>query len=61
MSKEEQAERLEERLDDPSKQWKFDPGAIFHMPHRKLWAVFSERGDQAMLECCSSPNGPRGM
>ena len=34
ISKEEQRERLQERLDDPAKQWKFDPNDI---TQRKLW------------------------
>jgi len=34
ISREEQAERLQARLDDPGKHWKFDPGDI---ETRKKW------------------------
>ncbi|MCC6621343.1 MAG: polyphosphate kinase 2 family protein [Deltaproteobacteria bacterium] len=34
ISKEEQRERLQERLDDPEKNWKFDPNDL---EERKLW------------------------
>ena len=34
ISKEEQAERLQERIDDPDKHWKFNPADL---DDRKLW------------------------
>ncbi|HSF86465.1 MAG TPA: polyphosphate kinase 2 family protein [Acidimicrobiia bacterium] len=43
ISKEEQAERLQARLDDPTKRWKFNAGDL---DHRELWhdymAAFAE-------------------
>ncbi len=37
ISPEEQAERLQERLDDPAKRWKFNPGDL---EERKLWSQY---------------------
>ena len=37
VSKDEQAERLQERVDDPKKHWKFNPGDL---EDRKLWDDF---------------------
>ena len=37
ISKEEQKERLQARLDDPAKHWKFNAGDL---DHRKLWADY---------------------
>jgi len=54
VSKEEQAERLQERLDDPSKQWKFNPGDL---DDRKLWGDFQD-AYEAMLERCSTEWAP---
>lgn len=39
ISKEEQRQRLQERLDDPDKQWKFDPNDI---AQRKLWDGYQQ-------------------
>ncbi len=39
ISKEEQAARLQARLDDPAKRWKFNPGDV---DHRKLWDDYIE-------------------
>lgn len=54
ISKEEQRQRLEERLDDPTKNWKFEPGDL---QERALWddytAAYSE-----MLERCSTEYAP---
>lgn len=46
ISKEEQKERLLERLDNPEKRWKFDPGDI---DERKLWDDYME-AYQEMLD-----------
>ena len=37
ISKDEQKRRLQERLDDPKKQWKFNPGDL---PERKRWRSY---------------------
>lgn len=39
ISKEEQKKRLEERRDDPNKQWKFNPGDL---EERKLWEQYMQ-------------------
>ena len=39
ISKDEQKERLQERLDDPEKHWKFNPGDL---EDRKLWDDYQE-------------------
>ena len=46
ISKDEQRERLQARLDDPAKQWKFDPADI---AQRKKWNAFQRAYEQAML------------
>lgn len=47
ISKEEQRERLQQRLDDPNKQWKFDPSDI---TQRKLWDDYQRAYEQAIRE-----------
>ena len=47
ISKEEQRERLQQRLDDPHKQWKFDPNDI---TQRKLWDEYQNAYEQAIRE-----------
>jgi PPK2 family polyphosphate:nucleotide phosphotransferase len=47
ISKEEQRERLQQRLDDPHKQWKFDPNDI---TQRKLWDDYQQAYEQAIRE-----------
>ena len=47
ISKEEQRERLQERLDDPNKQWKFDPSDI---TQRKLWDEYQHAYEMAIRE-----------
>lgn len=45
ISKDEQRERLQERLDDPDKQWKFDPNDV---AQRKLWDGYQQAYQQAI-------------
>jgi PPK2 family polyphosphate:nucleotide phosphotransferase len=54
ISKEEQRERLQSRLDDPEKRWKFDPGDL---EDRKLWDEYHE-AFEAMLSRTSTPWAP---
>ena len=45
ISKDEQRERLQARLDDPAKQWKLDPADF---EQRKKWAAFQRAYEDAM-------------
>ncbi|MDZ4760887.1 MAG: PPK2 family polyphosphate kinase [Alphaproteobacteria bacterium] len=54
VSKDEQAARLKERLEQPQKRWKFNPGDL---EDRKLWDDF-QAAYQALLERCSTPWAP---
>lgn len=45
ISKEEQRERLQERLDRPDKNWKFDSGDL---THRERWEDYQEAFEQAL-------------
>jgi polyphosphate kinase 2 (PPK2 family) len=54
VSKKEQAERLQERLDKPSHRWKFNSGDL---DDRKLWDQFQE-AYAIMLERCSTAWAP---
>ena len=54
ISKDEQRERLQERLDDPAKHWKFNPSDL---EDRELWDDF-QRAYEIMLERCSTPHAP---
>ncbi|MBF9233522.1 polyphosphate kinase 2 family protein [Microvirga alba] len=54
ISKKEQAERLQERLDNPKKHWKFNPGDL---EDRKLWDEF-EDAYETMLHRCSTKWAP---
>lgn len=54
ISKETQRERLQARLDDPSKHWKFNLGDL---EERKLWDRYQEAYDDA-LEKCSTDHAP---
>jgi PPK2 family polyphosphate:nucleotide phosphotransferase len=47
IDKEEQKERLQERLDEPTKQWKFDAGDL---KERALWREYMEAYEQVMNE-----------
>jgi PPK2 family polyphosphate:nucleotide phosphotransferase len=54
ISKEEQAERLQERLDDPKKRWKFNPGDLEDREHWDDYVAAYE----TMLERCSTKHAP---
>jgi polyphosphate kinase 2 (PPK2 family) len=54
ISKDEQKQRLEERLDDPVKRWKFNPGDL---EDRALWPDFI-KAYETMLARCSTPHAP---
>ncbi len=54
VSLEEQAVRLRERLEDPAKHWKFNPGDL---EDRKLWPQFMEAYEVA-LKRCSTDHAP---
>jgi PPK2 family polyphosphate:nucleotide phosphotransferase len=54
ISKDEQKRRLESRLRDPHKNWKFDPGDLVE---RKLWDDYQAAFDD-MLERCSTAHAP---
>ncbi|MGH6933703.1 MAG: polyphosphate kinase 2 family protein [Dongiaceae bacterium] len=54
ISKAEQRERLQARLDDPSKRWKFNPGDL---EERKLWPRYMA-AYEAALKRCSTPWAP---
>lgn len=54
VSKEEQRKRLEERLDDPTKNWKFAPGDL---AERVLWDKYTEAYED-MLEQTSTERNP---
>ncbi|MET3130188.1 PPK2 family polyphosphate:nucleotide phosphotransferase [Oxalobacteraceae bacterium GrIS 1.11] len=47
ISKDEQKARLQERLDDPNRQWKFDPNDIVQ---RKKWDDYQRAYEQAIRE-----------
>lgn len=54
ISKEEQGERLQERLDVPKKRWKFNPSDL---EDRKLWDDYQD-AYETMLRRCSTPWAP---
>jgi PPK2 family polyphosphate:nucleotide phosphotransferase len=54
ISKEEQAERLQARLEEDKSRWKFNPGDL---DDRKLWDEF-QKAYETMLERCSTPHAP---
>lgn len=54
ISREEQKERLEARLADPAKHWKFDPADLVE---RKSWDSYQEAFADA-LGRCSTPEAP---
>lgn len=54
ISRDEQKERLEARLRNPHKNWKFDPGDLVE---RKLWDDYQAAFDD-MLERCSTEHAP---
>ena len=54
ISKEEQGERLRERLEVPEKRWKFNPSDL---EDRKLWDEYQAAYETA-LQRCSTPMRP---
>jgi PPK2 family polyphosphate:nucleotide phosphotransferase len=54
ISADEQKARLEARLDDDTKHWKYNPGDI---DERELWPDYAE-AYQAALEKCNGPEAP---
>ncbi len=48
ISEDEQKERLQERLDQPEKNWKFNPGDL---EDRALWKQYSEAYETALTRC----------
>lgn len=54
LSKEEQGERLRERLEVPAKRWKFNPADL---KDRKLWDKYQEAYETA-LQRCSTAHAP---
>lgn len=54
ISKEEQGERLRERLEVPEKRWKFNPGDL---EDRKLWDEYQAAYEIA-IQRCSTPYAP---
>ena len=54
ISRDEQRERLQERIDNPRKQWKFRPGDL---DDRKLWDEYIEAFDDA-IERCNTKTAP---
>lgn len=54
VSKEEQRERLQARIDEPRSRWKFNPGDI---AERKLWDKYQEAYTDA-LEKCNTKHAP---
>ena len=54
ISKKEQRERLQARLDEPQSRWKFNPSDL---DDRKLWDKFSA-AYEIMLDKCSTPWAP---
>ncbi|MEU8221657.1 polyphosphate kinase 2 family protein [Kribbella sp. NPDC048915] len=54
ISPEEQRARLQARLDDPTKHWKYNPSDV---DERKLWPAYMEAYDAA-IERCNTPAAP---
>jgi PPK2 family polyphosphate:nucleotide phosphotransferase len=54
ISKDEQRQRLQERLDQPDKNWKFNPGDL---EDRALWDEFA-KAYETMLDRCSTAHAP---
>jgi len=54
ISKDEQKKRLQERLDDPEKTWKFNPGDL---KERELWPDYTVAYEQA-IKATSSKHAP---
>jgi PPK2 family polyphosphate:nucleotide phosphotransferase len=54
ISKDEQAERLKDRIEDPAKRWKFNPSDL---EDRKIWDDFME-AYQVMVRRCATDHAP---
>lgn len=54
ISKQEQKERLQERLDDPTKTWKFNPNDL---KQRTLWTKYTQAYERA-IEATSTKHAP---
>jgi PPK2 family polyphosphate:nucleotide phosphotransferase len=54
ISKQEQKKRLQERLDNPNKTWKFNPGDL---EERKLWPTYTDAYEQA-IRATSTEHAP---
>jgi polyphosphate kinase 2 (PPK2 family) len=54
ISKDEQRQRLQERLDDPDKQWKFDPDDL---DQRKKWDEYQQAYQRA-IAATNTDNAP---
>ena len=54
ISKEEQREQLQERVDDPAKQWKFRMGDL---DDRKLWTEYMDAYEEA-IDRCNTTDAP---
>lgn len=54
ISYEKQGERLRQRLEEPHKRWKFNPGDL---EDRKLWPAFMDAYETA-VDTCSTPHAP---
>ena len=54
ISKDEQKKRLQARLDDKKRHWKFDPGDL---AERKLWSEYQEAYEE-LLRKCSTHDAP---
>jgi len=54
ISRKEQKVRLQARLEDPSRNWKFSPGDL---EERKLWPAYMKAYED-ILERCSTPHAP---
>jgi PPK2 family polyphosphate:nucleotide phosphotransferase len=50
ISKEEQREQLEERLTDPTKNWKFEPGDL---KERDRWDAYTAAYQEAVVQCAT--------
>ncbi len=48
ISREEQRQRLQERVDDPNRRWKFNKGDL---AERKLWEEYQEAYEVALTRC----------
>ena len=51
ISKDEQRERLQARVDDPTKRWKFQHGDL---EERKLWSAYERAYEDALTNCSTA-------